>query len=49
MARSPFWSPLLGKTGSLAVSLLTIESLDQAEDYIVGTAMTDLGKHSTMK
>ncbi|HOW60113.1 MAG TPA: SNF2-related protein [Candidatus Omnitrophota bacterium] len=35
--------PLIGHTGWLNVSLLTIESLDQAEDHLIVTAMTDQG------
>lgn len=35
--------PLIGYTGWLNVSLLTIESFDQAEDHLIVTAMTDQG------
>ncbi|MCX6878577.1 MAG: SNF2-related protein [Verrucomicrobia bacterium] len=33
--------PLRGKAGSLAVSLLTVESMDQAEDHLIFAACTD--------
>ena len=36
--------PYLGKTGALAVSLLTVEALDQAEDYLIIEATTDEGQ-----
>lgn len=36
--------PLVGKQGTLIASLLTIESLDQAEDYLLVTATTDQGE-----
>jgi ERCC4-related helicase len=35
--------PLIGQTGWLTVSVFTIESLDQAEDHLIVTAMTDQG------
>jgi adenine-specific DNA-methyltransferase len=35
--------PLVGKRGSLVASLLTVESLGQAEDYLLVTAATDDG------
>lgn len=35
--------PLRGQTGHLAISLFTIESLDQAEDHLIFSAMTDAG------
>jgi superfamily II DNA or RNA helicase len=33
--------PLLGKSGSLAVSLFTVESMDQVEDHLIFAACTD--------
>ncbi len=33
--------PLRGKSGSLAVSLFTVESMDQAEDHLILAACTD--------
>ncbi len=33
--------PLLGKSGVLSLSLLTVEALDQAEDYLICTGVTD--------
>lgn len=33
--------PLLGKSGLLALSLFTVEALDQAEDYLIFAAITD--------
>lgn len=36
--------PLLGKSGFLALSLFTIEALDQAEDYLIFAAITDEGQ-----
>lgn len=35
--------PLQGKSGSLAVSLFTVESMDQAEDQLILSACTDDG------
>ena len=35
--------PLLGKAGWLHVSLFTVESMDQAEDHVIPTALTDDG------
>jgi len=35
--------PLLGKAGWLSAGLLTVESLDQAEDHLILTATTDDG------
>jgi len=35
--------PLVGKKGALVASLLTVESLGQAEDYLLVTAVTDDG------
>ncbi|MBA3571536.1 MAG: DEAD/DEAH box helicase family protein [Pyrinomonadaceae bacterium] len=35
--------PLCGQSGYLALSLFTIESLDQAEDHLIFSAMTDTG------
>lgn len=35
--------PYIGKTGKLSLSLLTIEALDQIEDYLIFTAHTDDG------
>ena len=36
-------APLLGKTGWLSLSLFSVEALDQAEDHLIFTGMTDLG------
>ena len=36
--------PLRGQCGHLALSLFTVESLDQAEDYLIFAAVTDSGK-----
>ena len=36
--------PLIGKSGLLALSLFTVEALDQAEDYLVFAAITDDGQ-----
>ena len=36
--------PLRGQSGYLALSQLTIESLDQAEDHLIFAAVTDSGK-----
>ena len=36
--------PLIGKTGRMAVSLLSVESLDQAEDHLIVAAVTDDGQ-----
>lgn len=36
--------PLLGHSGWLAVSRFTVESLDQAEDYVLLAAVTDAGQ-----
>jgi adenine-specific DNA-methyltransferase len=36
--------PLRGKSGYLALSQLTIESLDQAEDHLICAAVTDSGE-----
>ncbi|TAE78287.1 MAG: DEAD/DEAH box helicase [Verrucomicrobia bacterium] len=33
--------PLRGKSGSLAVSMFTVESMDQAEDHLIFSACTD--------
>ena len=35
--------PLCGQSGYLALSLFTIESLDQAEDHLIFSAVTDTG------
>lgn len=35
--------PLRGKSGALAVSLLTVDTLDQTEDYLILAACTDDG------
>jgi len=35
--------PFIGKAGKLSLSLLTIEALDQVEDYLIFTAHTDDG------
>jgi adenine-specific DNA-methyltransferase len=39
--------PLIGQTGWLVASLMTIESLDQVEDHILLTGMTDAGEMLT--
>lgn len=36
--------PLVGKSGELAVSMFTVESLDQAEDYLLFAAVTEDGQ-----
>ncbi|MFZ5862373.1 MAG: SNF2-related protein [Nitrospirota bacterium] len=36
--------PFLGQSGSLMLALLTVESLDQAEDYLLVGAVTDDGR-----
>lgn len=36
--------PYIGKTGKLSLSLLTIEALDQIEDYLIFTAHSDDGE-----
>ncbi len=36
--------PLRGQSGHLSLSLFTVESLDQAEDYLVFAAVTDTGQ-----
>ncbi len=36
--------PLIGKSGQLNVSVFTVEALDQAEDYLICTGMTDQGE-----
>jgi adenine-specific DNA-methyltransferase len=36
--------PLVGKSGVLTLSLFTVEALDQAEDYLIATGMTDNGE-----
>lgn len=36
--------PLLGHSGWLSVSCFTVESLDQAEDYLLFAAVTDMGQ-----
>jgi hypothetical protein len=36
--------PLVGQEGSLRLSLLTIESLDQVEDYLIAAALADNGQ-----
>ena len=36
--------PLLGKTGSLSLSMFTVESLDHTEDHLVFAAVTDVGQ-----
>lgn len=33
--------PLIGKSGVLSISLFTVEALDQAEDYLICTGVTD--------
>jgi hypothetical protein len=36
--------PLIGQSGQLALSLFTVESLDQAEDYLLFAAVADSGQ-----
>lgn len=36
--------PLIGKSGVLTLSLFTVEALDQAEDYLISTGVTDNGE-----
>ncbi|MDF0672988.1 MAG: SNF2-related protein [Nitrospira sp.] len=36
--------PLIGKSGILNVSLFTVEALDQAEDYLICTGVTEQGE-----
>ncbi len=36
--------PLIGKTGWLALSLFSVEALDQAEDHLIFSAVTDDGQ-----
>jgi len=36
--------PFVGQAGTLALALLTVESLDQAEDYLIFAATTDDGR-----
>lgn len=36
--------PLIGKSGQLNVSLFTVEALDQAEDHLICTGVTDQGE-----
>lgn len=36
--------PLIGKSGQLNISLFTVEALDQAEDYLLCTGVTDQGE-----
>jgi adenine-specific DNA-methyltransferase len=36
--------PLVGQAGSLQVSLLTVQSLDQIEDYLILAALTESGE-----
>ncbi|MBZ5553378.1 MAG: DEAD/DEAH box helicase family protein [Acidobacteriia bacterium] len=38
------FEPLVGETGALCVSLLTVDSLDQAEDYLLFAAATESGQ-----
>ena len=35
--------PLIGKSGIVSLSLFTVEALDQAEDYLIATGVTDEG------
>lgn len=35
--------PLIGKSGILSLSLFTVEALDQVEDYLIATGVTDEG------
>ncbi len=37
-------APLVGRSGTLLLSQLTVEALDQAEDYLIFAAMTDDGQ-----
>ncbi|MHB8389756.1 MAG: helicase-related protein [Acidobacteriaceae bacterium] len=39
-----FLEPLIGKSGWLALSLFSVESLDQAEDHLIVAAVTDEGQ-----
>ncbi|MEO5954988.1 MAG: SNF2-related protein [Nitrospiraceae bacterium] len=36
--------PFIGKSGVLTLSLFTVEALDQAEDYLICTGVTDQGE-----
>jgi len=36
--------PFIGKTGWLALSLFSVESLDQGEDHLIFSAVTDDGQ-----
>lgn len=36
--------PLIGKSGGLTLSLFTVKALDQAEDYLIATGVTDSGE-----
>jgi len=36
--------PFIGQSGELSLSLFTVESLDQAEDYLLFTAITENGR-----
>jgi ERCC4-related helicase len=36
--------PLVGKSGVLSISFYTVEALDQAEDYLICTGVTDQGE-----
>jgi adenine-specific DNA-methyltransferase len=36
--------PFIGKSGILSVALFTVEALDQAEDYLICTGVTDQGE-----
>jgi adenine-specific DNA-methyltransferase len=36
--------PLIGKAGVLTLSLFTVEALDQAEDYLISTGVTENGE-----
>jgi adenine-specific DNA-methyltransferase len=37
-------APLVGKSGSLALSLFSVESLDQSEDHLIFASVTDEGQ-----
>lgn len=41
--KSSLLEPLVGSSGWLSLSLLSVEALDQAEDHLIFAGMTDLG------
>jgi adenine-specific DNA-methyltransferase len=41
--KSSLLEPLVGNSGWLSLSLLSVEALDQAEDHLIFAGMTDLG------